>query len=238
MKVLQSSFLRALVAIIVGVLLIMYREETMKWMTITMGILFFVSGLISCVVYYYEKQRKDDVAAVYDENGKEIGQRAPMFPIVGLGSMILGIILAIMPTDLIIGVTYALAGMLILGAISQLVNLVLARKYWSIPFMFWLFPIITLGVAILVIVHPMEAATLPLKIIGWCLMFYGVVECLNAMMIHIARKRYKAAQEAAVTNGEPIDNAIVVEAEEVTDSELEGKESEKETEEETPEENK
>ena len=39
MKVLQSSLFRALCAIIVGVLLIKYREDTVTWITIAMGVL-------------------------------------------------------------------------------------------------------------------------------------------------------------------------------------------------------
>ena len=57
MKVVQSSIFRAVVAFIVGVLLVKYREDTMKWITITAGLLFFVSGLISCAVYYLERRK-------------------------------------------------------------------------------------------------------------------------------------------------------------------------------------
>lgn len=89
-----------------------------------------------------------------------------------------------MPTDFIIGVTYILATILILGALNQLLNLFRARQYSFIPVVFWLFPLITLGVGILVLCKPMAAATLPLRIIGWCLMFYGVIEAVNALKIH------------------------------------------------------
>jgi len=61
------------------------------------------------------------------------------------------------------------------------------------------------------VAHPMEAAALPLKVIGWCMMFYGIVECLNAVMMSIARKRYKAAEEASIIVGEPVEDAVVVE---------------------------
>ena len=42
MKILQSSFFRSLCAIVVGVLLIQYREETVRWITILMGVMFFL----------------------------------------------------------------------------------------------------------------------------------------------------------------------------------------------------
>lgn len=201
MKVLQSSVFRAICAIIVGVLLVRYREDTMKWMTIVIGIIFFISGLVSCVAYLYEKKRIEKLSPVIDEKGRIIKEKAPMFPIVGIGSIVLGIILGLIPSDLIIGVTYILAAMLIIGAINQMVSLGMAYRYARVPILFWIFPIITLVVGILVAIHPMEAATLPLQIIGWCLMFYGVVECLNAIKIHQMKKTFEKSQEAEIITG-------------------------------------
>ncbi len=224
MKVLQSSLIRALIAIVVGALLVKYREDTMKWMTVTAGVLFLISGLISCIVYYYERQRinKEQEIALQEETTQERNRQVPLFPFVGAGSVILGIILTMMPTNFILGVAYVLAGILILGAISQLVSLILARKYSTIPFFFWLFPIVTLAVGILVIAKPMETETLPLKIIGWCLMFYGVTECINALKIHSAKKRFMAEEEAKVITGTPVEKEVssVKELEPIEDAQI------------------
>lgn len=208
MKVLQSSLLRAVVAIIVGVLLVKYREDTMRWMTIAAGILFFLSGLISVIVYYYEKREIARSPYTFDQTGNEIRRHSPIFPFIGVGSMLLGIILMVMPTDLIIGVTYVLGAMLILGAASQLFNLFMSRRFWSIPVIYWLFPTILLGIGILVVAKPMETATLPLKIIGWALMVFGVVECVNAFSIFRARKKFMLEQKADNTT---IEDAEIVE---------------------------
>ena len=50
MKILQSSLVRAVMAFAVGALIIKYREETVHWLTVVIGALFFVSGLISVVL--------------------------------------------------------------------------------------------------------------------------------------------------------------------------------------------
>lgn len=50
MKVIHSSIFRAVCAIIVGVLLIQYREQTVTWITIAIGVLFFLSGVISLAI--------------------------------------------------------------------------------------------------------------------------------------------------------------------------------------------
>ena len=57
MKVLQISAIRAIIVLVTGFLLVKYREETMTWMTITVGVLFLLSGLVSCIAYYFEKEK-------------------------------------------------------------------------------------------------------------------------------------------------------------------------------------
>ena len=57
MRLIQSSIIRSVVAIVIGILLVKYRLETMTWITIAAGIMFFISGIISCLVYYFEREK-------------------------------------------------------------------------------------------------------------------------------------------------------------------------------------
>ena len=70
MKVVHSSFFRALCAVIVGALLIVYREQTVTWITIAIGVLFFLSGVISIATYFSARRRAADSPVVYDANGR------------------------------------------------------------------------------------------------------------------------------------------------------------------------
>ncbi|WP_277015434.1 DUF308 domain-containing protein [Prevotella corporis] len=219
MKVLQISIIRAIFAMVVGVLLIKYREETMWWMTITVGVLFFLSGIISCIIYYFEKNKFEKAASQIDDSENASPVKRPTLPIVGIGSAILGIILAMMPGDFIKWVVYILAAILILGAINQFMNLAYAKRYAHVPVLFWFFPIITLGIGILIISKPIEAATLPLKIIGWCLIFYGVVEMLNAIKIFQMKRAFDKNEQSKIVTGtrlqevNDIEDAVIVEDE-------------------------
>ena len=67
MKVIQSSVVRALVAIVVGVMLILYRKATLEWMVIITGALFFLSGCLSCLAYYWGRRKAIRAAQVIDE---------------------------------------------------------------------------------------------------------------------------------------------------------------------------
>ena len=194
MKVLQSSLVRSLCAVLVGGLLVTYREQTLEWMTIAIGVLFFLSGVVSCATYYAAR-RNGDMPQVFDAEGNQLTGFKPQFPIVGIGSLILGLILALMPTGFTDFLTYILAAILILGAVGQFVNLAAIAHFARVGFYFWIMPSLILLVGIIAIVSPQTIATAPLFIIGLCLIVYGVVECVNAVKIHRMRKQIEAAQK-------------------------------------------
>lgn len=196
MKVLQSSFFRAIIAIVVGALLVQYREQTVQWITISIGILFFLSGIISCATYFSARRSAAATPEILDVDGHKIEPLRLNFPIVGLGSLILGVILALMPTTFINWLMYILAAILILGAINQFVNLASAKKYAHVGAFYWVMPSLILLVGIIAIIYPQAIASAPLFVIGWCMMVYGVVECLNSIKIHQCHKAYAKAEEA------------------------------------------
>ena len=184
MKVLQGSAFRAICSIIVGALLVKYREQTVTWITIAMGVLFFLSGLISCLIYFSQKRHADE-PQLFDANGNQILGAKPQFPIAGIGSIILGIVLAMMPA------TFTLAS---------------ATRFARIGLVWWLMPSLVLLVGIIAVVRPSTIASAPLFVIGWCMMLYGMIECINAIKIYRVKKAFeklaKAADEAMTSEAE------------------------------------
>ena len=219
MKVLQISAIRAIIVLVTGFLLVRYREETMTWMTITVGILFLLSGLVSCIAYYFEKEKvakKTAKAEQQEGEQEEENLKSPSFPIAGVGSIALGIILAVMPNTFITWVVYILAALLILGAVDQFMNLARSRQYARVPVYMWLFPTVILAIAILLISKPIETAQLPLLVLGWAFMYYGVLEFILIIRMYLVRKSYEKAEEAKVVTGDKlvtdnIEDAEVVE---------------------------
>ncbi len=219
MKVLQISAIRAIIVLVTGFLLVRYREETMTWMTITVGILFLLSGLVSCIAYYFEKEKvAKKTAKTEQQEGEqeEENLKSPSFPIAGVGSIALGIILAVMPNTFITWVVYILAALLILGAVNQFMNLARSRQYARVPVYMWLFPTVILAIAILLISKPIETAQLPLLVLGWAFMYYGVLEFILIIRMYLVRKSYEKAEDAKVVTGDKlvtdnIEDAEVVE---------------------------
>ena len=207
MKVLQRSAIRAIIVLVTGFLLVRYREETMTWMTITVGILFLLSGLVSCIAYYFEKEKvaKKTAKAEQQEGEQEKENlKSPSFPIAGVGSIALGIILAVMPNTFITWVVYILAALLILGAVNQFMNLARSRQYARVPVYMWLFPTVILAIAILLISKPIETAQLPLLVLGWAFMYYGVLEFILIIRMYLVRKSYEKAEEAKIVTGDKL----------------------------------
>ena len=207
MKVLQISAIRAIIVLVTGFLLVRYREETMTWMTITVGILFLLSGLVSCIAYYFEKEKvakKTAKAEQQEGEQEEENLKSPSFPIAGVGSIALGIILAVMPNTFITWVVYILAALLILGAVNQFMNLARSRQYARVPVYMWLFPTIILAIAILLISKPIETAQLPLLVLGWAFMYYGVLEFILIIRMYLVRKSYEKAEEAKIVTGDKL----------------------------------
>ena len=196
MKILQSSLFRALCAIAVGALLISNPDDTVKGITIAIGVLFLLSGVISCATYLNSRKHYNDVE-IYDRSGQLISQRPMSFPLVGIGSVLLGLILALMPGLFVTSLMYVLGAILIMGSLNQFMNLVNLKRACAIPLWFWLGPSVVLLVGLFVILKPMATASLPLLIIGWCLLFYGVTECINSFKIYKTNKMLKQLQEKA-----------------------------------------
>jgi len=206
MKLFQSSIFRALCAIVVGVLLIKYPDDSVTWLTMAIGALFLLSGVIALIAYWQAKRHAGEYT-ITDREGRVISGSQPTFPIVGAGSVILGLVLVLTPHAFINGLMYMLAAILILGGITQLMSLLSARSMGSVPFGYWICPSLILLTGLFVMLKPMESAELPLLILGWCSMVYGVVELLNALKIHRIKKEADRQREAQERQPSAADNA-------------------------------
>ena len=194
MKIFQSSIFRALCAIVVGVLLLKFPQDGVTWLTIAIGVLFLLSGIIALIAYMNAKKHAGEYT-ITDREGRIVSGGQPTFPIVGAGSIILGLVLALTPGVFLNGLMYILGAIMILGGINQLISLVAARRLGSVPFGFWIAPSLILLTGLFVVLKPMESAELPLLILGWCSLLYGVTELINALKIHSIRKQADRRRE-------------------------------------------
>lgn len=215
MKVIHSSLFRAICAIIIGVLLIQYREQTVTWITIAIGVLFFLSGVISLASYFSAKRNAEKMQGqvLYDANGKQVMGMRPNFPLVGIGSLVFGLVLALMPNVFIAWLMFILSFILILGALTQFFNLATAAKMGRVGIVYWIFPSAILLLGLLCVIKPSAIASAPLFVIGWGMLVYGIAEAISAFKVTNNRRRWQKAGNKASSQTEFAD------AEEVTDTE-------------------
>lgn len=187
MKVFQSSLFRALCSIVIGALLIEYPDNTVTWLTVAIGVLFLISGAISCVAYFNARRNVSDVI-VTDADGRVLRGSRPMPPVVGMGSLIFGLLLTITPNVFVTGLMYILGIILVLGAINQYMALLGAHRIGYVTYGLWICPSLILLTGLFVLLKPMESASLPLIILGWCSVLYGVTEIINTVKINAKRK--------------------------------------------------
>ena len=203
MKLLQSSIFRALCSIVIGILLLKYPDNSVTWLTMAIGVLFLLSGIIALISYWTARRHAGEYT-ITDAKGNIINGSQPAFPLVGFGSLILGLTLVVSPTMFVKWLMYILGAMLILGSINQLIVLVAARRFGTVGIFFWVAPVLILITGILIFVKPMETAELPMIILGWCMLVYGVTETINSMMVYSLRRRMARQQEDAAMVAEEV----------------------------------
>ena len=216
MKIFQSSIFRAICAIAIGILLIKYPDNTVTWITVAIGILFLLSGLISLIVYVNARKHVSEYK-ITDAEGRVVAGEQPTFPIVGVGSLILGALLALTPNVFITALMYIIGGILILGAINQYMNLANGRRYGKIGFGYWVFPSLILLTGLYVIIKPMTPVNVAMLILGWCSLLYGVTELVNSIKFHSNRRKLRQAQEIPVAEEVVEETIEAVPVEEVTE---------------------
>ena len=193
MRVFQSSAFRALCAIIIGALLIKFPDNTVKGITVAIGVLFLLSGVISCVTYFWAKHHTSEYK-IYDAEGRVISGTQPAFPIVGVGSTIFGAVLALSPTTFVSMLMYIIGAILILGAINQFTNLINGRRYGRISLWYWIMPSAILLIGLYAIVKPMEQLSMAMLLLGWCMLLYGITELINALKFYQNKKKLQQEQ--------------------------------------------
>jgi uncharacterized membrane protein HdeD (DUF308 family) len=216
MKLLRISIIRAIAAIVVGVLLLKYDVAVLQGLTIALGVMFLIAGTVSLVGWVNTRRKKADFQ-VYenpeqDQAAKDNSQ--PMFPIAGLGSLLLGFILSLTRSnDYLEWAMYLLGAVLVLGALNMLMNLIAARKMEPVDAWKWLPPCIIIVVSVFAMIKGLVPAETCTAILGGTAIAYALAELFYSVMLNNIRKRYEKTQtqvRRATQTNSPAQDALVV----------------------------
>ena len=210
------SFLTPALVILAGVLVVKFREDMVTWLTVGIGAIFFISGIISCISYYVQHKRalKMEAEGVFllDSEGKPINQSKPFYPIVGIGSIVLGVILASMPETFLSWLTYIFAAIVLLVAVYQIADLLMASRYGRVCWGYWLMPVVMLLASICALVYPESIASSPLFFLGWAMIISGIGMFISIFKVFAIRRAAEKKAAEMAKNAE-----MAVEAKEDTE---------------------
>lgn len=165
MKRFNNAILRGIFAVLLGIILVLWPEAAIIYIIMVIGAGFLLPGVFS-IVNYLMRNKKDESVS-------------PMFPLDGLGSVLLGAWLLAMPEFFVDILMYILGAILLIAGLQQIITLISARKWKYVPMGYYVLPSIIFLVGLLMLIYPMVVIANTLVIFGIAILFYGVNEIIN-----------------------------------------------------------
>lgn len=198
MKGLSYSFLRAICALVIGLVLVMFPHQAADYLVITVGVVFLVPSLISIIGYFAQSA------------DAEMRRR---FPIEGVGSLLFGLWLIIMPGFFADLLTFVLGFILVMGGVQQLASLSAARRWMPVPVGYYVLPVLILIAGLVALFNPMGVRATAFIIIGATSLVYAASELLNWFKFMRKRPSVQMPNDSvkAVKAAEDVEEAEIVE---------------------------
>ena len=174
MKGLSYSFLRAICALVIGLVLVMFPDQAGDYLVITIGVIFLVPSLISIIGYFAQNT--------------EMRRR---FPIEGVGSLLFGLWLIIMPGFFADLLTFVLGFILVMGGVQQIASLSAARRWMPVPYGFYAVPVLILLAGLVALFNPTGVRSTAFIIIGISSLVYAASELLNWFSLRVAVPKHR-----------------------------------------------
>ena len=165
MKRFNNAILRGIFAVLLGIILVLWPEAAIIYIIMVIGAGFLLPGVFS-IVNYLMRNKKDESVS-------------PLFPLDGLGSVLLGAWLLAMPEFFVDILMYILGAILLIAGLQQIITLISARKWKYVPMGYYVLPSIIFLVGLLILIYPMAVIANTLVIFGIAILFYGVNEIIN-----------------------------------------------------------
>jgi len=159
-KTVDSLLLRAICALMLGTILILWSEAAIIYLVIITGILFIILGLIPTILYFTHNTP---------------------FPYFGLFFLIFGITLVSVPDFFVNVLMYLFGTILVIGGIQQIFALMGARKWANVPVVFYVLPALIVAAGVLILFNPFGAAVSIFILTGITCLIYGITEFVNWM---------------------------------------------------------
>lgn len=183
----RGAVYRAILAIILGLVLVIWPGTALKYIIMLIGLLFLITGLIAFIISNRNREER----------------RKSLVPFSGIGSMALGLLLLCLPSTFATIFMFILGFILVIAAVGQFVTLAAARQFGYVSPVSYLFPILILIAGIIVLFDPFTSAESVFILFGITAIFYGVTDLINQYSIRRLRKANEEKEQIVKMDGEP-----------------------------------
>lgn len=200
MPKLNPSFYRILIALVVGLVLVIFPQNAADYLVIAVGVVFILPSIFSMASYFVNR-----------------GEVRPPFPVDALGGFLFGLMLIIMPGFFGNILTIVLGFVLTMAGVQQIASLIAARRWVLVPIWNYIMPVTILLAGIFSLTNPVGVRSTLFKVLGVFFLLYAFFEFTN--WFFFMRKRPKYENVGAKT-GQSILEKMGVDEADVQDVEI------------------
>lgn len=173
-----GGFLRALVAIAIGVVMVVSRTDAMVLAVRVIAAFLLASGIVTLLVGYRDRRNN----------------QMPLMNVNGIVDVVIALLVFIFP-HFVAGLIVYLIGFALLGfGIFQLITLASANKVMKVGVMAFVMPVLVLIAGAFLLARPTFIGTAVGTVAGAALIVYGVSELLSSWKMKKAMAEYDIRQ--------------------------------------------
>ena len=224
MKSNRAIIILALSTILIGALLIAFPANATKWLVMAIGALFLVPGVVGVATYVIQRRRQAKALAegreTKDNKDKDEKKSKNLFPFIGIGSILFGAVLLIIPSSFQNALLYILGAFLVLAGLAQIYRFLQLRKQYQLSATPYIVSALVSIAGIVVIVLNYNGGNLPAKVAHisdsptyWPSMIFGVASVIFGISEIIYAIQFRKSDKIPVL--QPAENVVPAEAKEV-----------------------
>lgn len=185
----SAAWIRIVTAFAIGLLLVLFPDQASNYFVMVIGLLFTLPALVSLGIFLAGKKR------------------GVTLPIMGIGSLLFGLWLIIMPEFFVTLLTYVLGFILLVGGVQQLSWLQVARSWKRVSPYYYIVPVLIVVAGLVALFNPGGVQRTAFLIIGGASLFYAVQELVSQLLLRKQGAQGGSAQSTSTNAQQRVDSS-------------------------------
>ena len=181
-----NLLIRSLSTLVIGILLLMFREQALPFIVMCVGVCFILPALFILALTFVPSLKRFGASKT----------NAVVMPTIAVGSLLLGLWMFFSPGFFVAILMFVLGGAMTFMGIMQMVSLFMARVSLS-PLLFIMPAIISVS-GITILLYPFETASVPFVILGIAAIVSAVSDLINTIFIGYLQKKKQKNTEIQI----------------------------------------